>query len=106
MSSSKPVEPGESYTITYGDGKTVQAKALGFRGQRKLVSLIDEIQSGDLKQAERMDVIEQILRLAIPDVSDEWLDSITIDTATEIMSIAARNGRLSEEDRKKLESQP
>jgi hypothetical protein len=100
------VEPGEKYRLTYGDGRTLEATTLGFRKQRALIAVLSEIKDPAKSQIEKMDAIERAIKLCLPELSDDWFDTVTIKTASEVMGKLATNGQLSEEDRKKFDSQP
>jgi hypothetical protein len=100
------VEPGEKYRLTYGDGRTLEATTLGFRKQRALIAVLSEIKDPAKSQIEKIDAIERAIKLCLPDLADDWFDTVTIETASEVMGKLASNGQLSEEDRKKSDSQP
>ena len=100
------VEPGTPFRITYGDGRTLEAKTLGFRKQRALIAVLDEIRDPDKSQVEKLDAIEKAIKLCLPELPDDWFDSVTVETASEVMGKLASNGQVSDEERKKSDSQP
>ena len=44
----KAIEPGEEYRVTYGDGRTLIAKAIGFRKQRALLAALERVRDPQL----------------------------------------------------------
>lgn len=100
------VEPGQPFRITYGDGRTLEAKTLGFRKQRALIAVLDEIRDESTSQVEKLDAIENAIKLCVPDLPDDWFDTVTVETASEVMGKLASNGQVTDEERKKSESQP
>jgi len=100
------VEPGQPYRITYGDGRTLEAKTLGFRKQRALIAVLDGLRNENASQVQKLDAIEQAIKLCLPDLQDDWFDTVTVETASEVMGKLASNGQVSDEERKKFESQP
>lgn len=100
------LEPGSPFRITYGDGRTLEAKALGFRKQRALIAVLEEIRNPATSQVQKVDAIESAIRLCLPDLPDDWFDTVTVETASEVMGKLASNGQVSEDDKKKSESQP
>lgn len=102
----KAIEPGEEYRVTYGDGRTLIAKAIGFRKQRALLAALERVRDPQLSQVEKIDAIADSIRICVPDLQDEWFDSVTIETASEVMGKLASNGQLTEDEKKKSDSQP
>lgn len=89
--------------ITYADNRTFDVKVLGLLGQRRLVGLVKKIQATDDSE-ERFDCVIAIVKsLAAGDVTDEWLDTITMADANEIMTKGIQLGQVSEDERKKFE---
>lgn len=99
------LEPGSPFLITYGDGRTLEAKALGFRKQRALIAVLDEIRDPNTSQVKKIDAIEAAIKLCLPDLPDDWFDSVTVETASEVMGKLASNGQVSDDERKKSELQ-
>lgn len=95
------IEPGTPFRISYGDGRTIEAKALGFRKQRALIAVLDEIRNPETSQAQKLDAIEAAIKLCLPDLPDDWFDSVTVETASEVMGKLASNGQVSDDERKK-----
>lgn len=100
------IEPGTPFRITYGDGRTLEAKALGFRKQRALIAVLDEIRKPETSQCEKLDAIESAIKLCLPDLPEDWFDTVTVETASEVMGKLASNGQVTDDERKKSDSQP
>ena len=99
------IEPGESFEVGYGNGKSATVVSLSLRKQKevsKLVKQLIEIESkGDaLEATDSFDLAEQALRVCMPDLTDEFLDTIDAFNAIEIASNTLGKQRLSNEQKK------
>ena len=100
------IRPGDIVPITFAGESIFSVKVLGLLGQRRVISHVKRLQSTQDSE-ERFDMLIQILReLAATEITEDWLDTITMADANEIMAKAIQLGQVSEEERKKSESLP
>lgn len=97
------IEPGEKFLVGYGNGKSVEVQALGMRQKRAVLKLIITLQAGGDPDTV-FSAAEEALRVFIPGMKDEFLDSINEAMAMDILKAAIAEQSLSEDDRKKSES--
>lgn len=97
------IEPGEKFPVGYGNGKSVEVQALGMRKKREALKILKVVQAGGEPDAV-FGAIEAMLLLSIPDMQDDFLDSINESMAMEIVTKAIKEQSLSEDERKKSES--
>lgn len=100
------IEPGEKFSIEYGNGHTVEVVALNMRQRRALIKLLAAVQDADPHEA--LDSIEEALRCCFPaelnaDIFDELVDSLDEEMAMEIVQKTMEKQRLSEDERGKSE---
>jgi len=103
------IEPGEPIEISYGNGHTIIGVALSARQKRRIHQLISETQDLPKTQASfvrLLDIAEEAVRLAVPDITDDQLDTLDERQQLEIAGQALVANYISETDRKKSESQP
>src|SRR5690606_23780120 len=97
------IEPGEKFLVGYGNGKSVEVQALGMRKKREALKLLRVVQSGGDPDSV-FGAVEGMLRHFIPEMQDEFLDSINEKMAMDIVTAAIAEQSLSEDERKKSES--
>lgn len=102
------VEPGQPFRIGYGNGKSVEVVALSLRGQKKLAAayaaiLSAETSGGPTAFNDAFELVEAALRLSLPNVTDEFLETINSMMACEIVSKHLSGQALTNDDRKKSE---
>lgn len=100
--------PGDPFTVEYGGGKRVTVVALSLSKQRKLAALVKSMilaeGSGDaLKAIASFDAADEAVRMAIPDVSDEFMETIDASDAVTIASACLGKQSVEDEDKKKSE---
>jgi len=103
------LEPGERFTVKYGNGHTIEVVALSGRQKRKVMSLVDEVsqmQSTMQSKTRLFDIAEEAFLLCCPDASDELMDKLDERLQLEIVGQTLQGATLSDEDKKKYESQP
>ena len=102
------IAPGEPFEVSYASDKRATVICLSLSSQRKLASLVKSMiaaeQSGDPMQcADLFDMAESAIRIAIPDVTDEFLDTIDAQMAIEISTACLGKQSVSDDDKKKSE---
>lgn len=102
------VEPGQPFRVGYGNGKSVEVVALSLRGQRKVSKAYSAILSAETSKSpsafdEAFGLVEDALRLSLPNVSDEFLETINSSMACEIVSKHLMGQALTPDDKKKSE---
>ena len=98
------IEPGQEFVVGYGAGKQATVVALGLRKQRLLAAVVRKLMDleGDpQKSIQLFDHAEEAIRMAMPGVTDEFLDEIDAESAIEIAGACLGKQRLSEDERKK-----
>jgi len=95
------IEPGEKFTIEYGNGHKLEVAALSFRQRHNLAKLMDKLVVA--KGAEQFEVIEEALRFCVPGMDDALLDTIDDTMAAEIIHKVRKSSTVSEDERKKSE---
>lgn len=102
-----PIEPGDLFYVEYGNGKRAQVRSLNLRQQR-LVSkrLIDAMKAGKAMEGGAVpddnpfDITEECLRVVMPDVTDEFIDTLSNELAQEIVEKCLSMEAISEEEKK------
>ena len=98
------IRPGDIVPITFDDDRTFDVVVLGLLGQKKLMGVLDKLRSA-ASASERLDFVLEALRMfAATPITDEWLETINLELANEIIGKAVNAGQVSEEERKKSES--
>lgn len=106
----KPVSvslrPGELFTVSYGDGETVEVVSLNMDEQRELAkimrTMVEAETSGDpLALIDMFDDVHEALSICIPDVTDEFRASIDTEDAYEICMKCLGKQRISSDVKKK-----
>lgn len=100
------IRPGDIVPIVYAGDRTFDAKVLGLLGQRRVTAVVKRLKATDDAEQRFDCLIEIIKALSANEVSDEWLDTINVADANEIMTKGIQLGQVSEEERKKSESLP
>jgi hypothetical protein len=98
------IEPGQEFEVAYGDGRSVTVVALGLRKQRELAAIVRklmELEGDPKKSIQLFDHAEDAIRMAIPNVTDEYLDTIDAESAIEIAGACLGKQSLSEDEQKK-----
>ena len=102
----RPVEPGETFEVEYGNGRKIQAVGLSFRQERELASLEDKARAAE-KSEEVFALFETGLRKCLPHYSDDQfeklLETLNLDLLQELIRGINRGQKLTEEDEKKSE---
>ena len=103
------IEPGDKFTVEYG-GKTAVVVALAGRKERELAKQIAAIaELENIGGAETFKIFEltyEAIKLAMPDATEDELDLLDAKSMMEICGKCLGKQALSDEDKKKLESQP
>lgn len=101
------IEPGERFKVGYGNNHSIDVLSLNMRQKRKLIELVEKV-SGLAATSESkvalFDIAEEALRICVPDLTDEQLDTLDEGMAMEIITATLGGQVLSEDDKKKLES--
>jgi hypothetical protein len=104
------LEPGERFTIEYGNSHQISVVALSARAKRRLVAMIKEIQT---LQPQGVDGLERLYELAeegvkvcVPDITDAQLEAMDEQQQLEIVGKTLAGASPTEEQQKKLESPP
>lgn len=103
------LEPGERFTVNYGNGHTIEVVALSGRQKRKVMSLVEEvsqIQAVTKSKTRLFDIAEEAFLLCCPDASDELMDRLDERLQLEIVGQTLQGATLSDDDKKKSASQP
>ena len=103
MADVQPIEPGEPLQVNYGRGKTANCKSLSLRQKRKVVECMEVAAGNESTTTQKLDSLENALRLCWPDITEEQLDTIDDVMAVEIVSGVLANNRVSPEQAKKSE---
>ena len=96
------IEPGEKFTVQYGNGHEVEVVALNMRQRRDVIRLLAAVQ--DVSPVEALESIEAALGFCCPSISDEFVNSLDEEMAMEIVQATMEKQRLSEDERGKSES--
>ena len=100
------IEPGDRFTVKYGNGHTVDVIGMNGRQKSKVLSIIDRVQSLDESKDGRavlFELAEEALRLCVPNCTEEFIESLNESMQLEIVGAAIGEQALSEDDKKKLE---
>ena len=100
------VEPGERFTVKYGNGRELEAVALSFRQERELAKLEDKAR--ELTKAyEIFDLFESALPIALPHMSEEEIsalvDTLNLELLQSLLKSINEANSLSEDVEKKSE---
>lgn len=97
----RPLEPGQTFEIEYGDGKRTSVIAQSLRKKSQIASHLKAITTtNDLDNFSR--IVELVL-ICKPDADEAFLDSIDESMAMQIVQATIT---LTEAEQKKSESQP
>lgn len=94
------IEPGDKFTVGYGNGHTIEVVALSMRQRREVVKGVETV-AGDSKAVDAFDAIENALKQCCPDINDELIDTLDEEMAMQIIQATMQKAALSEDDRKK-----
>jgi hypothetical protein len=101
------IEPGERFKVGYGNGHSIDVLALNLRNKRKLIELVERV-SGLAATSESkailFDIVEEALRICVPGLTDELLDTLDEGMGMEIVTATLGGQVLSDDDKKKSES--
>jgi len=96
------IEPGEKFTIEYGNGHKLEVVALSFRQRHALAKVVDKLFVA--KGSDQFEVIEEALKICVPNCSEAFLDTIDDAMASEIIGKVRKNAMVGDDERKKSES--
>lgn len=102
----KQLEPGTPFEVTYGDGHKIEVAALSARNKRRLFQMLEEtktIEKGPAGSIRVLDLAEEMVRICVPGISEEQLDSMNESQQIEIAGLTIQGGMLSDDDAKKSE---
>ena len=105
----RSIEPGEVFTVKYGNEHEVEVVSLSMRQKRRMVELIEQVSSLSETGESRVklfDIAEQALQICVPGLSDEFLDTINEDMAMEIITGTMAGQMITADDKKKSELPP
>ena len=105
----KPIEPGDTFTIEYGCDHRIEVVALNMRQKRKVMGIVDEvseIEAASSSRAKLFDLAEEALKICVPSITEEQIDTIDEIMAMEIIGATLSKQGLSNDEEKKSESQP
>lgn len=96
------IEPGEKFTIGYGNGHKLEVVALNMRQRRQIIGLLSSVQNAaDENPVEALEAIEKALGLCCPDLDAEFIDSLDEEMAMQIVQSTMEKAGLSEDERGK-----
>ena len=102
------IETGDEFTVEYGNGRTLQVRALNFRDKEKAFGFAETVRDSTKTAAEKMQAIRSAFALVCEN-ADELLSS-TIDDEEAMTIVSKTLQKLSIEKEaelaKKSESQP
>ena len=96
--------PGDKFDVVYGDCRTATVVALGLGDQRKLATVVRKLIALEEDQTQAIDIFdyaEEALRLAMPKVTEEFLNEIDAEMAIEIATKTLGKQAVSEDEQKK-----
>lgn len=102
----KAIEPGDRFTVRYGNDREIEVVALSGRGKRKLLGLLGEVKTLDKTPegaARVYEIAEELLKLCVPGVTDEVIETMNETHQFEIANATIAEQMLTEDDRKKSE---
>jgi hypothetical protein len=97
------IEPGDLFKVAYGNGKEIEVKALSLRHKRALVGAMAVVSNPETSPVDKLQGIEDALKLCVPDLPDHLLDTLDEQTAMQIVSATIAKGQVSKEQEKKSE---
>lgn len=98
------LEPGDEFEIEYGNGHRLTVRALNGRAKRKIAALLGKAQKFDPEtdSAETVyEVAEEAMRLAVPDCSENFIESTDESQQFDIVGKVLANQYVSDETKKK-----
>ncbi len=102
------IEPGQLFTIEYGNGHMLEVRALAGRKQAQLAKTLSQAGQAEVEQniLALFDASLEALKLCVGDDAAEslWDDHVDAELAMEIAGKTLGKQALSEDDKKKLES--
>lgn len=104
-----PIEPGESFTIEYGDGHQIEVVGLSYRQKRQVKALAHECVSlpKTSEAVDRLfDICDAVLAIVCPNITDEQRDRLNEEQVMEIGAACVAQLAVDHEAKKNLESQP
>lgn len=104
------IEPGQSFTIQYGNDHTIDVVALAGRKQRLLANKIKELVSAERegRSLDLFDLSEEALAMCLGDerAAELFESAVDAEMAIDIATKTLGKQSLSDDDKKKLESSP
>ena len=103
------VEPGETFSIQYGNGHSIEVMALNMRQKGKLIAIVEQVSGlaeSNQSRAKLFELAEQALKICVPNVDESTLDTLDEQMAMEIITATLSGQFVSDDDKKKSESQP
>lgn len=97
------IEPGERFTVEYGNGHKTNVVALSLRQKRKIMQLLLHVQDLKITTASIDDLYakcEEMVRMCCPDITEEQLDKLDESLAMEIASATLAGAVLDPEEKK------
>lgn len=97
------IEPGDEFEIEYGRGHRLTVRALSGRQKRRVADLFARVQglSEDPEGvAELYNLAEQLFKLAVPDATDELIDTLDEEMQLTIASKVLAKAAASPEEKK------
>lgn len=102
------LEPGEPYEIEYGNGHSLSVVALSARQKKKLVSILQAVQSLDTKQIDSLstlyDLAEEGLKICSPGITDEQIEKMDEQQQMEVIGKTLAGALPTAGEQKKSES--
>jgi len=102
------IEPGEEFQVRYGNDKRATVICLSGSAKRKLSGVLAEIlkaeKSGDpIRVLEAADSVYDALKMVMPNATEEFLESIDEQFASQIVFNTYGKQSVSDDDKKKSE---
>lgn len=101
-----PLEPGDKFTVGYGNGHTIQVVALSGRQKRNVIAMLEEIKSLQAESASKLrlfEIAEDAVRVCVPGLTEEQIDKMDETQQLEIVGKTIAKAALSEDEIKKSE---
>lgn len=98
------IEPGERFTVSYGNDHTIEVVALSLRQKRQVTSDLKQVQQlKDSPESIGMlyEICEAMLRSCVPDIDESLLDELDETMAMEIVGNTLGVAAVSEDEAKK-----
>lgn len=102
------IEPGEEFQVAYGNGKRATVVCLAGSKKRELGKILAKIvkakESNNMVEAiQAIDYVFDALEMVMPNASEEFLESIDEEFASQIVFQAFGKQAVGDSDRKKSE---